>query len=182
MKLDYSLTPSDFVTQAAFEARFLRVPFAQLTWIVWGLFFAALLLASGDAFPTALLTAVIAFIILQALAALQRGLWLRANYSEDRVRGLAGEQHVEITEENLRETAPNRDVIWEWQDYSTVYDTPTHLFIKPTPINTVIIPHSAFSSDAERSELVAAVKTYIEKKKTQLSAHGEHGEPGSSGC
>ncbi len=166
LNLDYSLTQSDFLTQQAFELRFLRLPFSGVTWVVWGLFFAALLLVSGDAFPNVLLVAFIAFIIFQAVALLQRRLWLRCNYSAERLRGLADEQHVEITEEHLRETAPNRDVTWQWQDYSSIHDTPSHVFIKPTPINTVIIPHSAFGSDAARSELVSFVKACIEKKKT----------------
>jgi hypothetical protein len=167
VKLDYSLTSSDFATPAAFEHRFVRLPFAWLSWLVWGLFLATLLVVSSDALTNVMLVAFIAFICFQMVAALQCRLWLRFNYSNERVRGLAGEQHVEITEEHLRETAPNRDVVWKWQDYSGVYDTPTHVFIKPTPINTVIIPHSVFSSEAERSDFVAAVRTYIEKKKTQ---------------
>jgi len=133
---------------------------------VWGLFFGALLLVSADAFPNVLLVAFIAFIVLQTIASLQRRLWLRRNYSDDRLRGLAGEQSVEITEEHLRETAPNRDVTWRWQEYSTIHETPSHVLIKPTPMNTVIIPHSAFSSGAARSELVSFVKACIEKKKT----------------
>lgn len=44
MKLDYSLTQSDFLTQMAFELRVVRVPLAGVTWFVWGLFFGALLL------------------------------------------------------------------------------------------------------------------------------------------
>ena len=126
----------------------------------------ALLLVSADAFPNVLLVALIAFIVLQTVASLQRRLWLRRNYSDDRLRGLAGEQSVEITEEHLRETAPNRDVTWQWQDYSSIHETPTHVFIKPTPINTVIIPRSVFSSDSRRSEFVSFVKACIEKKKT----------------
>ena len=166
MKLDYSLTGSDFLTQAAFELRFVRLPFAQLTWLVWGLFFAALLLVAGESLPNVLLVAFIAFIIFQVVASLQRRVWLRCNYSLDRLRGLAGEQHLEITEEHLHERTPNRDVTWQWQDYSAIHDTPSHVFIKPTPINTVIIPHSAFSSDAQRSELVALVDRAIAAKKT----------------
>jgi hypothetical protein len=165
VKLDYSLTQSDFLTQAAFELRFVRLPFAQVTWLVWGLFFAALVLVAGDAFAYVLLVAFMAFIIFQTVASLQRRLWLRCNYSADRLRGLAGEQHLEITEEHLRETAPNRDVTWHWQDYSSIHDTPSHVFIKPTPINTVIIPHSVFSSDAARAELVSFVKGCIERKR-----------------
>ena len=165
MKLDYSLTSSDFLTQAGFELRFVRLPFAWLGWFVWGLLFVALLVVSGDALPSVMLVAFVGFVCFQAVAGLQRRLWLRRNYSADRVRGLAGEQHVEITEDHLRETAPNRDVTWQWQDYSTVHETPTHVFIKPTPINTVIIPRSAFSSDSQRSEFVSFVRSCIEKKK-----------------
>jgi hypothetical protein len=85
------------------------------------------------------------------------------------LQGLAGEQRVEITEEHLRETAPNRDVTWRWQDYSSVHETPTHVFIRPTPINTVIIPRSAFSSDAARSELVSFIEACIEKRRPNQS-------------
>jgi hypothetical protein len=164
VKINYSLTPADFITQVEFEHRLLRLPFAGLSWGLWGVFFAALLLVSGDAFPNVLLVAIIAFIAFQVLASLQRRLWLRRTYSLEQLQGLAGEQQIEIAEEYLRETAPNRDVTWKWQGYSTVHDTPTHVFIKPTPINTVIVPHRAFSSDAARSECVSFVKTCIEKR------------------
>ena len=166
MKLDYSLTSSDFMTQAAFEHRFVRLPFAWLSWLVWTVFFATLLFVSADALPNVMLVAFVAFICFQAVAGLHRRLWLRCNYSADRVRGLAGEQHVEISEDRLRETAPNRDVTWQWQDYSSIHETPSHVFIKPTPINTVIIPRSVFSSDSQRSEFVSFVRSCIEKKKT----------------
>ena len=166
MKLEYSLTQADFLAQAAFEMRFVRLPFGGLVWVVWGLFVAALALVSGEALPNVLLVAFVAFIIFQAVAALQRRLLLRSGYSADRVRGLAGPQQIEITEEHLRETAPNRDVKWQWQDYSSVHDTSSHVFIKPTPTNTVTIPHSAFSSESQKSELVSFVKACIEKNKT----------------
>jgi hypothetical protein len=148
--LDYSLTESDFFTHAAFELRFVRLPFGSLVFIIWGLFLAALVLVSGEAFPNVLLVAFVVFVVFQVIASLQRRRWLRGYYSPDRLQGLAGEQRVEITEEHLRETAPNRDVTWRWQDYSSVHETPTHVFIRPTPINTVIIPRSAFSSNAAR--------------------------------
>jgi hypothetical protein len=164
LNLDYSLTQSDFLTQQAFEQHFLRLPFAGATWLVWTVFFAALLLVSGDALPNVLLVAFVAFIIFQTVASLQRRLWLRRYYSSDRLKGLAGEQHIEITDEHLRETAPNRDVTWQWQDYSTVHDGPSHVFIKPTPINTVIIPYSAFATEEARTQLVSFVKACIEKR------------------
>ena len=84
MKLDYSLTPLDFITQAAFELRLARVPFAWLSWLVWVLFVAALLLFSGDALPDIMLVAFVAFICFQTVAGLQRRLWLRRYYSAER--------------------------------------------------------------------------------------------------
>jgi len=111
-----------------------------------------------------LLVAFVAFIIFQTVVSLQRRLGLRRFFSSDRLKGLAGEHLIEITDEHLRETAPNRDVTWQWQDYSTVHDGPSYVFIKPTPINTVIIPHSAFATEEARAELVSFVKACIEKR------------------
>ena len=165
LKLDYTLTPADFLSQAAIEMRQVRLPFGGLSWLVWGVFVAALLLVSGDAFPNVLVVVFIAFIMFQGVASLQRSAWLRRVHSAERLRGLAGPQHIEITEQHLRETAPNRDVTWQWQDHSTLYETPTHILIKPTPVNTVIIPRSAFASDAARVDLVSFVRMCIEQRK-----------------
>jgi hypothetical protein len=130
------------------------------------MFFGALLIASGSGFPNTIVVALVALVLFQIVTRVQRRMWLRQYYSPDRVRGLAGEQHIEITADCLRETAPNRDVTWQWEEYSSIYETPTHVFIRPTPINSVIVPKTAFSSDSQRSELVALVKSCIEKKRT----------------
>ena len=165
MKLDYILTPADFIAQATFELRFVRVPLAWLGSLVWGLLFAALLIVSGQALPWTLLVAVVAFICFLAVARLQHHLWLHRNFSTERLCGLAGEQHVEITEHSLRETALNRNVTWQWQNYSSLHRTPSHVFIKPTPINTVIIPNTAFASEIQREELIGLVQRCIASKK-----------------
>ena len=166
MKLDYSLTPADFVAQATHDRGLVRPSFARLSLIVWGLFFAALLVVSGDALPAVMLVAFVAFVLFQVVATLQRRLWLRYTFSADRLRGLAGDQHIEITDDHLCETAPNRDVTWSWEEYSSIVESTTHVFIKPTPINTIIIPSGAFISESQRAEVVAFVKHCIEKKKT----------------
>lgn len=166
MKLQYTLTSADFVANAAFETRSMRMrlPLAWVNVLLWAAFFAALVLLAGDSLSIIFIAALSAFVALQIVARLQRHLWSRRYYSADRLRGLAGQQQIEVTEHFLRETAPNRDVTWRWEDYSAIYETPTHLFIKPTPINTVIVPRSAFSSDSERSQFIALVKDCVDRK------------------
>jgi hypothetical protein len=166
LKLQYSLTAADFIANAVFDSRSSRLPFSWLSWTVWGAFLATLLVVSDDSLPVIIVVFAVAFILFQIAAKVQRHFWLRQCYTPAKLLGLGGDQQVEITPEYLRETAPNRDVTWKWENYSAMYETPTHIFIQPTPVNSVIIPKRVFSSDARRSELVALVKTYIETKKT----------------
>ena len=165
MKIDYSLTAADFVAQAMHDLKSLRLPFARLGLIVWILFFATLLVVSGDALPAVMLVAFVAFVLFQGVATLQRRLWLRYTYSADRIPSSAGEQHIEITDDYLHEKASNREVTWKWEEYSSIVESTQYVFLKPTPINTVIIPSAAFTSDSQRAEVVAFVRHCIERRK-----------------
>jgi hypothetical protein len=157
MKLQYSLTAEDFIANAICDNRTVRLPFGWLSWVVWIAFLVALLLFSDERFAVVLIIFAVAFTLFQIVAKAQRYLWLRQYYTPAKLLGLAGDQEVEITPEHLRERAPNRDVTWQWQEYSTLYETPSHIFIRPTPVNSVIIPKRVLSSETEVAELVALV-------------------------
>jgi hypothetical protein len=141
------------------------MPFAWLSWLVWGSFLAALLIVAADAMFAVAIIIGIAFVVFQFVAKLQRYAWFRHCYSPDRLRGLAGEQEIEITPEHLYESGPNRTVTWKWENYSSIYETLDYVLIYPTPVNSVIIPKKAFSSDAHRSNFVRLVQECIDKKR-----------------